>query len=251
MQLRLDHSGDTELESLPDGLSVGTLVLRGCTALRRLPRGLTVTFLDLSECVCLEELPDDLRVAVGRLDLRGCKRLTSLPAGIGPLSQLDVADCEALQSLPDGLVVTSWVDVGGSGLRSLPSSMRRATIRWRGVTIDERIAFRPETLIATEALTDLNAERRRVRIERMGFDRFMTDAGASVLDADHDTGGERKLLRVDLEGDEALVCLSVRCPSTGRQYLLRVPPQMATCRRAAAWLAGFDRAEDYEPVLET
>ena len=56
---------------------------------------------------------------------------------------------------------------------------------------------------------------------------------------------------VDLPGDEPLVCVVVLCPSTGRRYMIRVPPATKTCREAIAWTAGFDRAEDYAPLKET
>ncbi len=59
------------------------------------------------------------------------------------------------------------------------------------------------------------------------------------------------LLLPAVQRDEDLVCVSLNCPSTGRRYVLRVPPAIDTCRRAAAWLAGFDNADDYAPVLET
>ena len=85
----------------------------------------------------------------------------------------------------------------------------------------------------------------------MGYERFVGQAQAQVLDRDRDPGGERQLLRVPLQGDEPLVCISVFCPSTGRQYMLRVPPQMRTCRQAVAWIAGFDNPDDYRPVAET
>lgn len=75
--------------------------------------------------------------------------------------------------------------------------------------------------------------------------------GAKKLDVDTEAGGDRELLRVDLAGEEALVCVSVRCPSTGRQYLLRVPPTMTSCHAAVAWTAGFDVADDYQPMVET
>ena len=39
--------------------------------------------------------------------------------------------------------------------------------------------------------------------------------------------------------------------STGRQYALRVPPAMRTCRQAAAWTAGFTDPADYNPLVET
>ena len=100
-------------------------------------------------------------------------------------------------------------------------------------------------------LGETNAELRRVLLERMGYERFLQEADAEVLDRDRDPGGERRLLKVPLRGDEDLVCLSVICPSTGRQYLLRVPPRLRNCRRAAAWIAGFDNPDDYRPIVET
>jgi len=40
-------------------------------------------------------------------------------------------------------------------------------------------------------------------------------------------------------------------PSTGRQSVLRVPPDMETCQQAAAWVAGFDDPKNYRPQVET
>jgi hypothetical protein len=105
--------------------------------------------------------------------------------------------------------------------------------------------------MVAEILGERNAELRRVLLERFGFERFMEEAGAAVMDRDRDAGGERQLLRLKLEGDEDLVCVSVSCPSTGRRYLLRVPPAMRTCRQAVAWTAGFDNPELYRPLVET
>ncbi len=33
--------------------------------------------------------------------------------------------------------------------------------------------------------------------------------------------------------------------------MLRVPPKMRRCREAAAWIAGFDDADDYRLIAET
>jgi hypothetical protein len=79
----------------------------------------------------------------------------------------------------------------------------------------------------------------------------MREAQPAVLDTDHDVGGARQLLRIELQDDEPLVCLSVIDPSTAHQYILRVPPTMTTCRQAAAWIAGFDNPADYHPLMET
>jgi hypothetical protein len=88
-------------------------------------------------------------------------------------------------------------------------------------------------------------------IERAGFEKFLREVNAEVLDNDRDPGGERKLLRVPLADDEPIVVVSVHCPSTGRQYLIRVPPGTRTCREAVAWTAGFDKPDDYAPLQET
>jgi hypothetical protein len=47
------------------------------------------------------------------------------------------------------------------------------------------------------------------------------------------------------------VCVSVLCPSTGRQYIIRVPPEMTSCHQAVAWVAGFDDPALYRPLAET
>ena len=56
---------------------------------------------------------------------------------------------------------------------------------------------------------------------------------------------------ITIPQDEDLVVLSVSCHSTGRKYVIRVPPRTQTCHQAAAWIAGFDNPDDYKPTLET
>ena len=247
----LNLSDCTELESLPVGLKVGSLVLTGCTALAALPEGLDVCFLDISGCTRLTGWPRTAAVRIGRLVARGCTGLTSLPGWLTRLAQLDVRGCVNLLDLPAGLEIGSWIDLAHTGIQALPASARDAQLRWNGVPIDERIAFQPQTITVQEVLDAANVELRRVLLERMGYERFLTEANVEVLDRDDDPGGERQLVRVPLQGDEPLVCVSVRCPSTGRHYVLRVPPQMQTCRQAVAWIAGFDHVDAYRPLAET
>jgi hypothetical protein len=251
VEYKLDLQDCRALEELPEGLKVGSLVLRGCTALRTLPEGLDIYFLDLQGCARLEGWPRRARIRIGRLNASGCTRLTSLPMGLRSLAQLDISNCPNLRELPEGLEISSWLDLGDSGVTPLPASLAEVRLRWRGVPVDQRIAFQPETITVAEILGERNAELRRVLLERFGFERFMAEAGAVVVDRDRDPGGERQLLRLKLEGDEDLVCVSVSCPSTERRYLLRVPPTMRTCRQAVAWTAGFDDPELYRPLVET
>jgi hypothetical protein len=241
----------TKLTSLPARLRVGTLNVARCTQLAELPEGLDVWFLNASGCVRLARFPKRACIERGGLNVNGCTALTGLPDYLTDLGTLDVGNCPQIQALPDRLHVSAWIEIAGSGIRQLPPRLQQVGIRWRGVSIDHTTAFFPERLEAKTVLKERNAERRRVMIERMGFDRFMREAGAKRLDCDRDPGGPRELLRVPMLGDEDIVSLSCRCPSTGRHYLLRVPPSMKTCRQAAAWMAGFDDPKLYQPVQET
>ena len=247
----LDCTSCTALARLPDGLSVPVIRLAGCFSLERLPEGLCCHFLDLTDCTGIAGWPETGQIDVGRVTLRGCGQLRALPDWFGTLAQLDLRDCANLRRLPEALRITSWVDVAGTRVRSLPAGLEGVPLRWRGVSVDRRIAFDPETITAAEVLAEANAERRRVMLERMGYEAFLKEADARVLDRDTDPGGERRLFRVPMEGDEELVCLSVICPSTGRQYVIRVPPTTDTCHAAAAWIAGFDDPSLYRPLVET
>lgn len=239
------------LKSLPRNLKVGTLNVTNCTQLEELPEGLDVWFLNISGCKQLTHLPRQARIEHGGIIASGCTALRELPDYLTDLGTLDVGNCPELTSLPPKLQVSSWIEVAGSGIKSLPSRLKDVGVRWRGVLVDHTTAFFPERLQAKTVLKERNAERRRVMIERMGFDRFMREAKAERLDADRDPGGPRELLRVPMTGDEDIVSLSVLCPSTGRHYLLRVPPTMKTCHQAAAWMAGFDDPKRYKPLKET
>jgi hypothetical protein len=251
VEFRLDLQDCRRLRTLPTGLKVGSLNLRGCVSLEALPEGLDVYFLDLTGCVSLTGWPQRASVRVGRLSVSGCEWLLRLPSWLKELAQLDVSDCPNLFELPEGLHVSSTLEIAGSGLRRLPTSMRSSQLRWRGVPVDRRIAFLPETITVDELLAERNVERRRVLLERMGYERFAQQASAELLDQDRDPGGERRLLKIPLPEDEDLVCVSVICPSTDRQYVIRVPPTMRTCRQAVAWIAGYDNPDDYRPVAET
>ncbi|HUY78509.1 MAG TPA: hypothetical protein VMV29_17185 [Ktedonobacterales bacterium] len=246
-QLAARNSG--WLESIPP-LAVASLDLAGCSALRDLPDGLRVRYLNITGCVALQRWPRDGLPGLRRLHMSGCAQLESLPPGLWYLEELGIRDCVRLRALPERLRVTRWLDIGGLTFTSEPLSTEGFRLRWRGVPISGRVAFHPETLTVEEALNEPDLEVRRVMIERMGYEKFLQSAQAKTLDQDADPGGERRLLKIDLHSDEPLVCLAVRDPSTGRQYVLRVPPWMRSCHEAAAWIADYN-PNRYHPVAET
>ena len=251
VEYKLDLTDCAQLTDLPCSLHVSTLVLTNCSRLTRLPEGLEASFLQLDGCTALRDWPDSAQVTRGWVRARGCVALERLPAKLGPLASLDLRGCRRIVSLPPGAQIFGSVDIGGTGITSLPESLAGVGLRWRGVPVTAQIAFFPETLTGPGILAERNAELRRVMIERVGFEKFLREVKAQVLDTDRDRGGERKLLSVPFTDDETMVIVSVLCPSTGRQYLIRVPPTTRTCHQAVAWTAGFDNPDDYEPVAET
>jgi Domain of unknown function (DUF6745) len=246
----LDAEGCRRLLSLPP-LRVDQLNLRGCTALERLPEGLAARILDVSHCSQLTEIPASAARYVHHLNASQCASLEALPESFVALVTLNVSGCSKLGTLPDGITVRRWIDVAGSGLESLPWSLRSVNVLWGGVPVSDRVAFNPETITVAEILKERNLTVRRVLIERVGMEWFLEHANATVLDSDRDGGGQRRLLRVSLDGEEDLVCVQVRCPSTAKQYFLRVPPDMRTCQQAIAWTAGYGNPLAYQPAVET
>ncbi len=254
------------LDRLPAALEVpGRLEVVCCPSFRAIAPGVRVgTDLIIRACESMRDLPRDLHVP-GTLDLRGCAGLEGLPPGLSvgrtlgtnPMTPaLRVADCPALVSLPDDLDLGGPIEVAGSGLSDLPDRLFRSVrLLWRGMLVPPEVVFCPETLTPERILGERNAELRRVMLKRVGLDDLLRRSKAELLDTDLDAGGVRRLVRIGmtdrlgrLQDRRYLHC---RCPSTGRDFLLRVPPESRTCRQAAAWLAGFDDPEAYRPVLET
>lgn len=117
---------------------------------------------------------------------------------------------------------------------------------YKGLLMDGQALFKPETLSVHEILRERNVEIRRVMIERYGAERFIEQGYGKLLDAS-DYG---KLYQLYLSSGEPWTMVEVACPSTGRAYMLRVPPTMRTARGAVAWT--FDvRTRNYHPVQET
>jgi len=125
----------------------------------------------------------------------------------------------------------------------------------------------PEWIIDSSELTvtrvqgEENAEVRRVMIDRYGADRYLRDAGASLVSED-DYG---RLWRLPLPGDEPIVMVEVRDATpihelgagatierieaslrgepSFKRYWLRCPPSTATPLEAVAWAADMTPAE--------
>ena len=134
-----------------------------------------------------------------------------------------------------------------------------------GVRVPADIITNPEALTVVRIEAEQNAEVRRVMIERMGYERYILESGATLLNTDE----FGSLYRKELPDDEPLVMVHVlnstpEPDGTIKKYMLRVDPQLRpllgdqkfgepqemTARNAVA--AGFGlRGEDYAPLMET
>ncbi|HEX4793156.1 MAG TPA: hypothetical protein VH370_05160 [Humisphaera sp.] len=233
----------------------GNLTLRRRSALKSLPDCLTIPgALDLTGCRSLASIGVATKVGTAGQHVKRSQPSTSTPwarRGWRPrgfVPALSVADCPFLTTLPDDLQVIGPIDVADSGLRDLPASLAGARVLWRSVLVPPDVVFHPERLDPLEIIQEPNAELRRVMLERAGAQATLDRCNTRVIDADTDAGGPRKLVRVESLRHCYLLCL---CPSTARQYLLRVPPDMRTCHQAAAWMAGFTDPAMYRPQIET
>ncbi len=118
---------------------------------------------------------------------------------------------------------------------------------WRGVEMTRLAGHHPERVTARQVLGWRNAERRRVAIERFGWDWFVDRLG--LVEAQADDFG--RLLRSprDIDGERVqlveVVNASREPDGTYRRYLLRVPPMMRTACEAVAWTFGFDDPREY------
>lgn len=251
----------SEITDMPTDLRVGQdICLSRCARIRSLPGHLNLQgSLQITQNAEFRDLPEGLSVP-GVLSLAGCSHLETLPRGLRVgykcdqptfAAVLNLSGCTSLTALPEDLRVNGPIDVAGSGLTGLPKRLEsQVQLLWRGMAVRPAVVFHPETLPPAEILGEPNTELRRIMLERVGLDVVLSKSGATVLNEDTDPGGPRRLLEIKV-GLHRHLYLHCRCPSTGRQYLLRVPPHIGDCRSAAAWLAGFDNPNEYRPVQET
>jgi len=125
---------------------------------------------------------------------------------------------------------------------------------WHGVRVPENIIIRPVSAITTSGVVaERNAEVARVLLERMGVERFASEAdGGRIIHHDIDgQGNARRLVSIPMPNmpDREARVVVVECPSTHHQYVLGVPPRIATCQAAVAWTFGVDAVESAEDLV--
>ena len=128
----LDLAGCTGITHLPDDLDVKTcLSLKCCTGLTHLQDGLTTKYLDLSGCTGLTHLPDELTAEI--VNICYCTSLIHLPDGL-TAKRLYLNDCTGLTQLPDGLIAEYLNLEGCTGLTHLSNGLSAEYLILAGCT---------------------------------------------------------------------------------------------------------------------
>lgn len=131
-----------------------------------------------------------------------------------------------------------------------PRAEIEAALSTWGAALMEMRALAPAAVTTAEIVAAHNEEYRRGLIavygdgdEASGMARLA--AGGSVI-GDDETG---TLVELPTAG-EPMRMVAVTCPTTGRRYALRVPPQTASAREGVAWTFGVPAAL-YQPTAQS
>lgn len=122
---------------------------------------------------------------------------------------------------------------------------------WHGTIIPEQLIKRRRSINPLAISLQPNATLRSIMMEIYGWERYLKDSKAKIIDTDN----RGTLYRLDFKGQEPLVAVSVlnstaEPDGTFKRYTLRVPPRTQTVQEALAWT--FDlRPKEYCPDVET
>jgi hypothetical protein len=107
-----------------------------------------------------------------------------------------------------------------------------------GHLVDEDLVMRPEAQTLEEIANEANTELKRIRINRYGWDRYLTESQAEVIDFKKSPNGTlESLMRC-----QNYTVLCTYDPSTGRPYSLEVSEDCTTCEEAQRYLLGVEHA---------
>jgi hypothetical protein len=110
-----------------------------------------------------------------------------------------------------------------------------------GIAMDEQMVMFPHTMTVKMMQTETNEDRRSLCMERFGFDRYIAEVGAKVLDQAHDDVENTDKVLLQTNETPPQVLMSVVCP-TGRLFFLPVEGNIKTVQEAMTML--------YPPLAE-
>ena len=121
----------------------------------------------------------------------------------------------------------------------------------KGISFEKELfekVRRDEKITGKEILNLKNVEQKRIIIEKLGWMKILDEVKSKTIDKN----GEYELIECNLkdDGKNKARFVKVTCPSTQRQYVLRVDPQIDNALDAVAWTF-VETKESYKLEKET
>ena len=107
----------------------------------------------------------------------------------------------------------------------------------QGVRVDEKTVLYPHKLTVSEILNKDNQEEKRICIERFGWEKFLQKSKPEIIDE-----GENEIEQTHeiLAKIDDMTVFVGACPSTGRIYVMEVPPSTRNRLDAKKYLTNKD-----------
>lgn len=185
----------------------------------------------LHECSLLEELPATFaNHHMEELSVFQCEDLTGLPNGM-TLSRLLIRKANKISALPEDLVITGYLDASGLDAVTIPENFKQLIVEEQGYRDLQSIYIDPRYLTPIAVLTEPTQEIQRAQVAAVGLERFLDVLNVEVIDEDIFQGKLRRVLRVQLEGEQPVIAVEVR-DELGSTFRLLAPdmqpPQTGT-----------------------
>lgn len=105
---------------------------------------------------------------------------------------------------------------------------------FNGVIVNEQIIMSPQTQSLVDIRNEMNADVKRIRIERFGWVRYLSRCHAYVIEHKRNDISQTEESLMQLYQMRVLVCA---CPSTARIYAMQVPKSCKTVDEAQHYLS--------------
>jgi|TARA_Y100000034_G_scaffold135802_1_gene209206 hypothetical protein len=124
---------------------------------------------------------------------------------------------------------------------------------WHGVCVPKAVIMHPETLTVKDILSENNQEVRRLMMERVGYERIIDQADATLISEDN----RGKLWRIPrakigLQSEDMVIVevmnSTPEADGSRRRFFLRVHPTCQTPTRALEWSFNLNAGE-YEGMV--
>ncbi len=137
---------------------------------------------------------------------------------------------------PDGKVTGGDIEAYRQSIRDEDNRVNRLRSKLRRYVAAAREHRCPARLTSEKTQAEENAQIRSAMIMAFGFDRYIVESKATVLDELR----EYKLVEIKLDNWNSMKAITMTCPSTNAPYVLACDPRCTTVPEALDEMFGID-----------